>query len=85
MAVLTDAERKELWAQFQRNKSLKRELFGNLTKAEIRAMVDAADNWVDSNSASYNSALPLPGRTESSAKDKAELLVLIVKKRWEVT
>ena len=55
----------------------------SLTKDDWKAMVAAADGWADGNAASYNSALPLPGRTTASAKQKIMVLMYVLAKRWE--
>lgn len=85
MAVLTDTQRKQLWAKFMSDVSAREEVFGNLLKVDIRAAVDAIDQWVEDNQASFNSAIPLTARTELSAKQKAEIFKLILDKRFEVS
>ncbi len=55
-----------------------------LTKPDLRAAVDAADAWVDSNSASYNTALPAAFRTNATARQKALLLTYVILRRFEV-
>jgi hypothetical protein len=59
MAVLSESDRAALWAAWQRENV---EACG-ITKADLRAAVNAADSWVDAAASSYNSALPLPART----------------------
>ena len=87
MAVLTNEDRAELWAQFMRTACARNENIsagGAMTKQELRAAVDAVDQWVSDNQASFNTALPEPAKSVLSADHKAKLLVFIVKKRWEV-
>jgi hypothetical protein len=84
MAVLPDADRVALWAEFMRDQSASRTPMG-LTKADLRAAVDAADAWADSNAASFNTALPQPARNALTAKQKALLLMYVIRRRWEVT
>jgi hypothetical protein len=84
MAVLPDADRVALWAEFMRDQSASRTPMG-LTKADLRAAVDAADAWADSNAASFNTALPQPARNALTAKQKALLLMVVLRRRWEVT
>lgn len=55
-----------------------------LTKTEIRAAVDAIDVWVDQNTAVYNAAIPQPARGALTSKQKARLLLHVVRRRWEV-
>lgn len=80
MAVLGDSDRAQVRKFFsdEPNGSMP------LTKAEIRAAVDAVDAWVDSNATSFNSAIPQPARSALSAKQKARLLMHVVRRRYEV-
>ena len=41
MAVLTDEQRKEIWAEFMERLSGDRDPIAGLTKADLRAAVDA--------------------------------------------
>jgi hypothetical protein len=84
MAVLSTADRAALWADAMREMSA----LGascSITKADLRAALDAADVWADSNAASYNAALPQPARTALSARQKARLLAYVIMRRYEVT
>jgi hypothetical protein len=56
-----------------------------LTKADLRAAVDAIDQWADDNAAAFNVAIPLPARTALTAKQKAQLLFYVVRRRFEVS
>jgi hypothetical protein len=82
MAVLGDPDRVLVNQDYQSDLSAQREQFGALTKADIRAAVDAADTWVSANSASFNSALPTAARTGLTASQKALLLSMVVQRRW---
>lgn len=84
MAVLPDADRKEIYANWMREISGRREAV-NITKPDLRAAFNAIDDWVDNNTSSFNTAIPLPARTSLTAKQKAELLLYVINKRWEVT
>ncbi len=84
MAVLPDSDRKEIFANWMREISSRREA-ANIMKADLRAAFNAIDDWVDNNTSSFNTAIPLPARTSLTAKQKAELLMFVIKKRWEVT
>ncbi|HXV42414.1 MAG TPA: hypothetical protein VEC96_05090 [Anaerolineae bacterium] len=81
MAILSDAERKELWAEFMQ---LNNESIG-ITKTDLRAALNAIDSWVDNNTASFNTAIPQPARSALSARQKAWLLMLVVERRFEVS
>lgn len=51
------------------------------TKTDLRAAVDAADTWVDSNAASFNTALPAAFRTTASLTQKTLLLCYVAMRR----
>lgn len=82
MAVLPVVDRQRIWRGLMRYVG-----FGgvaNVTKPDLQAAVDAADAWVDSNSASYNAALPQPFRNNASPEQKSLLLVAIVLMRFNL-
>jgi len=81
MATLSEPIRLVAWADIQRTEDCP----GGVTKADLKAAIDAADNWVDANAAAFNSALPAAARTGMTARQKARLLLHIVSKRWEVS
>lgn len=79
MAVLNEADRAAMrvdWAENNRDPV-------GITKPELRAAVDAADNWMDLNAAAYNLALPLPARTSLTAAQKDRILAYVVTRRFE--
>lgn len=82
MAVLSNSDRIAVWEQWMREN--RATIAGAMTRGELRAAVDAADNWADSNAASFNSALPLPARTVLSSTQKAALLNYVIARRWIV-
>lgn len=84
MAVLDSTARAAIWAEFMREESIDRNSL-SLTKAELRAAFDAADDWVETNSASFNSALPQPARGALTTRQKAKLLAAVLAKRYGVT
>lgn len=83
MAVLSNADRLVLWGRFMADLSGRRDPLP-LNKADLRAAVDAVDAWADANAAAFNAAIPQPARTLLTAKQKAELLVYVVRRRHEV-
>ena len=48
------------------------------------AAVNAVDQWVDDNQISFNNSLPEPAKTNLTAIQKANLLKMVVEKRYEV-
>jgi hypothetical protein len=81
VAVLSNADRAQLWADLMREASGERAPLP-LLKAELRAVIDAADTWADTNSTAYNTFLPQPGRGALSAEFKARILVRVIALRW---
>lgn len=76
MAVLTDPERQKVMGQLVRSFA-----YAGLTKADVQAAVNAADDWCETNSAAYNAALPLPFRTTASSPQKAMILCFVAARR----
>jgi len=83
MAKLTDGDRTLLWAKTMSDLSITRESL-TLAKGDLRAALNAVDDWVDDNQLSFNQALPQPARSALTASQKARLLTLIVRRRFEV-
>lgn len=81
MAALSDAHRIELWAEFMRDISREREQI-TVSKADLRAAVDATDDWVEANKVSFNNALPAAAKANLTAAQKARLLSFVVKQRF---
>jgi hypothetical protein len=82
VALLSDSDRAAIWAEFMRDADSP---FGALTKADLRAAFNAADAWADTNSASFNTALPQPARGVLTAKQKAKLLMYVIARRFLAT
>lgn len=53
-----------------------------LTKADLRAAVNAIDTWLHSNAADLNAALPQPARGALTTAQKARLLQFVVARRY---
>lgn len=81
MAVLNDETRAAIWAEFQR---ANREQTGALTKADLRAAVNAIDDWIEANASAFNQAIPQPARSALSLKQKAMIFWYCTTRRWEV-
>ena len=85
MAVLTDQNRKELWAEYMSDASALFESIGTtMLKADLRAIVDATDQWISDNKVSFNNALPNPGKTQLTSRQKTKIFMMVAAKRWEV-
>ncbi len=77
MAALPDQDRERTWRWFMRRNTDP----CNFTKADLRAALDACDTWVDSNAASFNTALPQPFRGQATAQQKTLLLCFVAMRR----
>lgn len=77
MAILDDNARAEVWAAFMRAHADK---CPSLLKAELRAAVNAADDWLEANKASFNSALPASAQA-MSIEFKGILLAAVALKK----
>ena len=81
MAVLPDADRTAVGNQWMRDNNTP---LGALTKAELRAAVNAMDQWIDDNASAFNTSIPQPARAQLTAKQKAWLFSYVIKRRFEV-
>lgn len=84
MAVLSDADREAVWASFMETASPFLETLFGMSKVDIRAAVNALDQWAEDNAAAVNSAIPQPARGAMTAKQKARLLVWVIERRWKI-
>ncbi len=55
---------------------------GAVTKADIRAAVNALDDFLNTNANAVNLAIPQPARGVLTQAQKARLLVFVITKRW---
>lgn len=84
MALLSSQDRADMVVEISQKLSDDREIF-NVRKADLRAAVNAADQWAEDNAASYNTALPAAFRTTATVQQKAALLMYVIKKRFART
>lgn len=78
MAVLTDEQRREAWAEMMRLGGV------SIAKADLRAAFDAIDSFLDANAAAIDQAIPQPARSGLTTQQKALLLALVVRRRYDV-
>ena len=81
MATMTNGDRAIVHTELMRDLSDAREPCGTL-KADLRAAIDAADQWVSDNAASFNSALPVAARNSLTTSQKSRLLTAVIRKRF---
>lgn len=83
MAILGDADRSSVWSEIMSRLSGERQSL-SVTKSDLRSAVDAVDQWVSDNQASFNAALPVAFRNDATASQKALLLMYVVIRRYSV-
>lgn len=80
MAVLLEADRKIIVEEIlSKNREAEPD---SLTFEDLLAAVNATDDWIVANSASFNAALPQPARGVLTARQKAWLFSLVLRRRW---
>lgn len=82
MAALPIQDRADIKAEVQRTP----ECPGGVTKAQLRAVVDALDDyWEATGAAAANAAIPQPQRGILSARQKAFLFQRVLERRYKVS
>ena len=81
MAVLPNVDRIEIWKEMMSDLSNRREGMP-FKKADLRAAVNALDQWLEDNKASANQALPQPFREVATTPQKALLLQFVIQRRF---
>lgn len=72
--ALTTPQRDQVWKAFMRVIDAEPCPY---IKSVLRTAVDNADDWADTNAASYNTALNVTFRNNATAAQKAALLALV--------
>lgn len=80
MAEMSDADRVACWAQWMRENL--DAVTSALTKAELKAAVDAMDVWANDNAVALNNAIPQPARSALSTAQKNALFAIVTFKRY---
>jgi len=81
MAVLADSDRQRIWRGVMRLWSATRDPLPAMLKTDIKAAVDATDQWIEDNQASYNTALPIAFRTNATLAQKTLLFCAVAAMR----
>lgn len=79
--ALDATNRLRVWAQLMRSFPDALLPFPAVTKPQLKAAVDATDDWIDANAASFNTALPQPFRGAATTAQKAYLLAFVTMRR----
>lgn len=77
MAAMDETNRRRTWLRWMRDN---RDPCA-VTKADLRAALDATDEWIDANAASFNAALPQPFRGSATAAQKTLLFCYVAMRR----
>ena len=81
MAVLPDADRVLVWGRWMRDNNIT----CSIVKTDLRAAVNAIDQWVDDNASAFNTAIPQPARSALTARQKAWLLNYVIERRFQLS
>lgn len=84
MATLTDEQRLECRALWNDLSAGERLTIAGLTKADIAAAVAGIDAYFDTSAAAINTAIPQPARAALTVRQKALLVVAVIRKRYGV-
>jgi hypothetical protein len=77
MATMVEQDRAGCWSEFMREDGV------SITKADLRAAVNALDDWFDANaSTTLNNALPVAARNGLTTTQKARLLRAVIARRY---
>jgi hypothetical protein len=77
MAVLASGPRLACAAEL-----MQQEFLAGVLKADVRAAINAIDDYLNTNATSINSAIPQPARAALTTTQKAKLLQLVVQYRY---
>jgi len=81
MAALSDADRTEAARAFITRIYVALSQTANCNNAQIKAAIDATDDWIDSNATSFNNALPTAFRNNATTAQKTQLFCMVALKR----
>lgn len=84
MAALTDSDRALCYSDFVAEVGASREAFGAMTKTELRAALNALDDFFVTNATAVNAAIPQPARAQLTSAQKARLLMWVIRYRCYV-
>lgn len=78
MVALTEPVRLQTRDEFMREHDFP----GDCIKSVLKAAIDATDNWIEANFASYNAALPQPFRGSATLKQKLRLFKKVLNAKF---
>lgn len=83
MTALSTQQRRDAWAQMHSDISRDREQI-SVTKDDLLAVFNALDDWFDANASTINQAIPQPQRGQLTARQKARIVALVLRARFDV-
>jgi len=81
MALLTRQEKKKIASPWVQKVFVDAKKTANLNLDDLDLVTQAAEDWVETNQASFVAALPEPFKTNTNAAEKTLMLVYVVMKR----
>lgn len=82
MAALSAGDRLLCYSDFVREVGGDRETFNGVTKADLKAAVNALDDFMVANATAINTAIPQPARASLTAAQKARMLMWVIRYRY---
>lgn len=82
MAALSAGDRLLCYSDFVREVGADRETFNGVTRADIKAAVNALDDFLVANAAAINAAIPQPARASLTVAQKARMLMWVIRYRY---
>ena len=79
MAVLSDQGKFDMWAGIMRDRTLGSV---SINKFQLKDAMIALDAWFDQFAPNINQAIPQPARSALTVKQKALLLMAVIKQRY---
>lgn len=80
MALLDATSRQRVWAQAMRD--IPRDVgLPEITKQELKAAMDAMDDWIEAQQLTFNLALPQPFRAAATGRQKSVLFMMVLARR----
>lgn len=79
--ALSEQDRQRVHNGIMRYWSQEREAVTGITKTDLRAAINANDDWIDNNQAAFNAALPEPFRTQATLAQKTLLFCAVAAMR----
>jgi len=76
MALIDETGRQRIWRGLMRFWSNQRSALG-VNKTNLRAAIDATDQWIEDNQTSFNNALPTNARNNLTAAQKTILFCAV--------